>query len=458
MTDLVESSSFRDPSGFLFTHNHRIYRRINYSYSEQYNRLMKSGLYEKLTADNLLIPHTETNIESKYSDGAYKILVPEPISFISYPYEWCFSQLKDAALTTLRIQKTALEYDMILKDSSAYNIQFHNGKPLLIDTLSFEIYREGYPWVAYRQFCQHFLAPLTLMALKDVRLNQMLQIYIDGMPLDLASKLLPISSWMQFASISHIHLHAKTQRYYQSKSPNRQKYKMKRLSLLGLMDNLETAVKKLKWKPSGTEWSKYYDDINYSSDAFNEKVEIIQMYLNKVSPRNVWDLGGNIGLFSRLASNIGIPTISLDNDPAAVELNYQQTVRDKEINILPLLIDLTNPSSGIGWQNNERVSLNDRGPADTVMALALIHHLCISNNVPFNQLAEFFRSLCSTLIIEFIPKIDSQVQRLLKTRDDIFTGYTEMNFREEFEKLFNIVDRSSINESDRSLYLLKAKK
>jgi hypothetical protein len=191
-TNLV--SSFRDPSGFLFIREGILYRQVNQVYREDYSRLMDSGLYEKLVKNGLLITHAETDIQPADGVLSYKVICPERVPFISYPYEWSFGQLQDAALATLSIQRRALKLGMSLKDASAYNIQFPKGKAMLIDTLSFEQYQEGEPWVAYRQFCQHFLAPLALMAYKDVRLNQLLRIYIDGIPLDLASKLLPRST------------------------------------------------------------------------------------------------------------------------------------------------------------------------------------------------------------------------------------------------------------------------
>lgn len=186
------SGSFRDPSGELFSQEGIIYRKINYSYKDPYEHMMASGLYEDLVSNGLLIPHEE--IQNEPSDTCFKIIRPQLIDFISYPYEWCFSQLKDAALLTLDIQTRALQFGMTLKDGSAYNIQYHRGRPVFIDTLSFARYCEGSPWIAYRQFCQHFLAPLVLMSYKDVRLSQLLRIYLDGVPLDLASSLAPWST------------------------------------------------------------------------------------------------------------------------------------------------------------------------------------------------------------------------------------------------------------------------
>jgi hypothetical protein len=449
--------SFRDPSGFLFCREGAIFRQINLVYKEDYDFLIKSGLYRDLTDSNLLIPHEEADINSPAPDRLYKVIKPEKIPFISYPYEWCFSQLKDAALATLEIQKRALNFGMSLKDCSAYNIQFRNGKPIFIDTLSFEKYSEGHPWVAYRQFCQHFLAPLALMSHKDVRLNQLLRVYLDGIPLDLASSLLQFYTRFEFSLLVHIHLHAKAQESFSDKTAKITKGRITRLSFMGLIDSLESAVRKLKWRAQGTEWGDYYEDTNYSPEGFLHKKQIISDFLNKLNPKVVWDLGSNVGIFSRIASDKK-QVISFDGDPAAVEKNYIQCISKGEKNILPLLLDLTNPSPGIGWNNEERMPLLERGPADTVLALALIHHLAISNNLPLDKIADFFSRLCNSIIIEFVPKEDSQVQRLLSTRKDIFTSYTQQILEYEFEKVFVIRDSVPIKDSKRTLYLMEKKR
>ena len=448
------ASSFRDPSGFLFYKNNLIYRQVNISYKENYDHLMESGLYKILINKKLLIPHREVDASSLSDRKSYKTIKPELIPFISYPYEWSFSQLKNAALTTIKIQKYSLDFGMSLKDCSAYNIQFFNGKPIFIDTLSFEKFEPNKPWIAYRQFCQHFLAPLALMSCKDIRLNQLFKIHIDGIPLDLASSLLPIKTYFKFFLLTHIHLHAKSQKHFSKKPVKLSKHKMGHQSLLSLIDNLESAITKLKWKPRNTEWAKYYEIDNYSLNAHKNKNYIVADFINKINPKNVWDLGANTGTFSRISSEKGIMTISIDSDPAAVEKNYLKCVEKNEANILPLLLDITNPSPGIGWQNQERLSLLGRGSADTVLALALIHHLAISNNLPFDKIATFFSKICKSLIIEFIPKSDSQIQKLLLTREDIFTYYTEEIFRKEFEKYFKIKNVSNIKESQRKLYLM----
>lgn len=234
--------SFRDPSGFLFTREGTLYRQINLTYRDNYDLLLKSGLYERLVDRGLLVLHREVDAPAADPDRVYRLIEPEPIQFISYPYEWCFSQLQDAALATLEIQRIALDCGMSLKDSSAYNIQFHNGRPVLIDTLSFERYPQGQPWIGYRQFCQHFLAPLALMSQTDVRLSLLLRNYIDGIPLDLASRLLPTRTRFSFSLLTHLHLHAKSQKKYEGETTRPKDGKVSLMALRGLIDNLTTAA------------------------------------------------------------------------------------------------------------------------------------------------------------------------------------------------------------------------
>ena len=439
-------SSFRDPSGFVFFDNGVLYRQINEVYFDNYKMLMESGLYDELTEKGLLVRHKEVN----------KILQPDMVPFISYPYEWSFSMLKDAALATLEIQKIALKHGMTLKDASAYNIQFVNVKPILIDTLSFEKYEEGTPWVAYQQFCRHFLAPLALMSHVNVELGKLSSVYIDGIPLDLASKLLPSRTKLNAGLLLHLHFHSKSQAKHAGDAA-KATGKVSKTGLLGILDNLETTVRGLKWNLPKTEWGNYYSATNYSDRAMEEKGKQVEELILATKPKNVWDLGANTGRFSRLASKNGIPTVAFDIDPVAVEINYLACKQGGEQNLLPLLQDLTNPSADIGFSNNERDSLLKRGPVDTVLALALIHHLAISNNLPFDRIARFFARCCKTLIIEFAPKSDSQVKILLASRKDIFDHYNVEDFKLEFGKLFGIKQEKKIKGTDRTLYLMERK-
>ncbi len=453
----ILSASFRDPCGFLFRYDGKLYRQINKIYAEDYRLLNESGLYDRLVEKGLLIPHTEANAELAQTSQAHCIIQPEVVPFISYPYEWSFSQLKDAALTTLRIQKIALKKGMILKDASAYNIQFHKGKPVLIDTLSFTAYKEGQPWVAYRQFCQHFLAPLALMALRDVRLGSLMRTGVDGIALDLAAKLLPMRTKLNPGLLMHLHAHSASQKKHEDKGKSARETKVSKQSLTGIIDSLRSSVRKLEWKPRGTEWGEYYSDTNYSDESLALKRTLVKDLLGRTDARSAWDLGANNGFFSRVASEQDIPTIAFDIDPVAVEMNWREVKEKGEDSILPLLMDLTNPSPNLGWDHAERTSFLGRGPADVVFALALIHHLSISNNVPLSLLANFFAKAGQWLIIEFVPKSDSQVKRLLATREDVFPDYTKDGFESAFGQVFEIIAAESIEGSERTLYLLKRK-
>ena len=452
------AASFRDPSGFLFRRGDTLYRQINHFYQNDYDQMMNSGLYDAFVKEGLLIPHKEVGIAPAEPELAYRVIQPKPIPFISYPYEWSFSQLKDAALLTLAIQQQALDFGMSLKDASAYNIQFYNGRPILIDTLSFEIYREGEPWVAYRQFCQHFLAPLALMAYQDIRLQKLLQTYIDGLPLDMTSALLPFRTRFSPSVAMHIHLHASAQKRYAGQAiDGRSKRKMTRTAFIGIIESLKSTVQKLHWQSEGTEWADYYDATNYTDTAGKHKAQLISQFLDKIQPQTVWDMGANTGLYSRLASKRSIPTIAFDIDPGAVERNYLECIAQGETNLLPLVMDLTNPSPDIGWHHQERKSLLRRASADAIFALALVHHLAITNNVPLERLACLFSELGRWLIIEFVPKSDSQVQKLLASRKDIFPCYTQEGFAQAFGRYFVLHAVEPIQKSERILYLMERK-
>ena len=453
-------SSFRDPSGFLFEQNGKVLRQLNLSYQEEYDQLMGSGLYEALTKRQLLIPHVE--IDNGATD-CYKTLEPAQIAYISYPYEWSFSQLKDAALLTLEVQIEALKFGMSLKDASAYNVQFHNGKAIFIDTLSFEKYEEGGAWVAYRQYCQHFLAPLALMSQVDHRQSRLLQCFIDGVPLDLASQMLPRKTWFKYSLLAHIHLHAKTQQRFDDvgrDQDNAPQVKVSRARLDGLLASLKSATESLSWKHSATEWGNYYQDTNYIDQSMQHKEQLVAQYLlasEKSDTPMAADFGANTGRFSRIAVDSGFLVLAHDIDVVAVDKNYRDAKNNNETSILPLVQDLASPSPAIGWANKERMSFVERHNVDVGMALAIIHHIHISNNVPLEKIAEFFSTVCQSLIIEFVPKSDSQVIRLLSTREDIFPDYTLEGFEQAFSRYFQFQEKEKIRDSERTLCLLQRK-
>ena len=456
MSNTIDPASFRDPSGFIFNSGGKVLRQVNRFYCKQYNKLIESGLYDRLVSKGLLVAHNEVDIQD-VGEEIFKILEPTQIELISYPYEWCFSQYKDAALTTLQIHKLALEYGMILKDASAYNIQFIRGKAIHIDTLSFDFYNEYDPWIAYGQFCRHFLAPLFLMAYTDIRLSQLLRVYIDGIPLDLASKLLVGKGG--FSVKAHIHWHAKSVARHgqtgQITETSAHKLTVSKSKMTAMIDSLIRIIERLHLNEVKTEWGDYYTHTNYSNLSTESKQAIVKECLTKIKHTVTWDFGANDGTYSRLAlMNDKSFIAAFDIDPIAVERNYT-VVRNLGQNILPLLLDLTNPSPAIGFSNRERKTIVERQTPDCTLMLAIIHHLAISNNLPLGMLAKWLASFSKYLIIEFIAKSDSQVKILLSTREDIFPNYTEHGFETAFNKYYNIIEKRAVNDCVRLIYLME---
>lgn len=457
--ELRSHASFRDSSGFVFYRDGVLLRQINASYQDDYRHLLQSGLWQKLVEGGHLVGHHEVN-EPPFDANVdpFVVVAPERVPFVSYPYEWSFSQLKDAALATLDIQLAALDHDMSLKDASAFNFTFRDCRPVFIDTLSFERYIEGKPWPAYRQFCEHFLGPLALMGKVDIRLGLLSQLRVEGVPLDFVSRLLPLRTWLSWPLLANIHLHARSQkRHSGGGKAAKTSIKVSKFNLIAMLHGLRKTVTDLSWKVAGTEWRDYYANTTYSVNASDSKASIVAEYLNAVAPKTVWDIGANTGQFSRLAVQQGRDVIAFDVDPSAVELNYLEAKTRGETRILPLLLDVTNPSPGIGWAHQERSRLIDRADADALLALALVHHLAIANNIPLELIASYFARLSPTLIIEYVPKSDSQVKHMLASREDIFSDYTQEGFEAAFARSFTIEHRSTVDRSERIIYLMRAK-
>lgn len=459
-------SSFRDQSGYIFEYKNEIFRCINKSYSKYYDLLISSGLYESLVEKQLLISHDEVSNLDEFNsinkDILYKVIKPKKLPFISYPYEWSFNQLKDAAILTLEVLLEALSKNMILKDASAYNVQFLNGKPVFIDTLSFEEYVEGNIWNAYTQFCKHFLAPLSLIVYKDYRLHKESINFLDGLPLDFTSQLLPTSTKFNLNLFMHIHLNAKVHKKAENdgKSNNKPIFLPKQ-KLVNMILNLLSTIKSLNYKPKldKSSWKGYYSFTNYNEKSFNEKENLVLSYVLKCGKKEkILDIGANNGYFSRIISNKveNSIIISSDIDFHAVDENYISIDNDINKNIYPVITDLTNPISAIGWANKERLSFLERVKnSDIVLALALIHHISITNNVPFIKVSELFASITKYLIIEYVPKDDSQTIKILDENLGDYSYYNEENFENSFKIYFKILDKQLIPDTKRTLYLME---
>lgn len=448
-------ASFRDTSGYVFTHDNQLYRQVNEVYRRHYDHLIASGLYQMLTEKGWLVKHTEIAQNLTGEAAAYKIIQPQFIPFISYPYEWCFDMLKDAALLTLNIAAAALEKGMMLKDASAYNVQYYNGKVIFIDTLSFEVYDETKPWIAYRQFCEHFLAPLVAAHYLQHPVQQFLAAYPDGVPLTLAAKLLPFRFRFNLHHYLHLHLNAALQKSeskkltVENKNLNFPPAKMKRL-----LSSLKTAVSSCQFLQKTSIWSDYYSEAETRSGYIDAKTKVVEEWVYTTNAKTALDAGANEGLFSTLLVKKRIFTIAVDGDPYAVNQLYKKAKQDSVSLIHPLIVNLTNPSAALGWNNEEHLSFLKRTKVDLVLALALIHHLCIGKNISFLQVAELFHTVGQFLIIEFVPKTDEKVQLMLSYKKDIYGDYTEEKFVKDFSAFFKIKEKQIIT-SGRTLYFME---
>ena len=448
------ASSYRDPSGFVFEKDKIYYRQVNKIFKEHFNLFISSGCYEKLVKQQLLISHEQVNENLTGSDEWHTTLKPEQIEFISYPWEWSFDMLKDAALLTLRIAREAISSGMILKDATPYNIQWHKGRLIFIDTLSFEKYNPDEPWIAYRQFCEGFLSPLLLMHYSKQSLQQLSLAWPEGIPLAATKSLLPWKTKLSLHIYLHIHLHASvSQRKNAADSP---KAKFSKQKLLNLISSLEILIRKLKLQGRSTAWSEYYDEASQRKNYLEQKKSIITRWLNELPEvKTASDLGANEGEFSLLLSAKGIKTIAVDFDSFCINKLYNAIKTSGEKNIQPVVADLSNPSPAVGFNNNERYSLTSRLTTDLSLALALVHHLAIGKNISFEMLAHFLKNISGMLIIEFVPKTDEKVQLMLRNKKDIYKDYTKEIFETIFSPYYRLERKETIGESGRTLYLMK---
>jgi hypothetical protein len=452
MTTTRHPSSYRDPAGSLYYHQDVLYRQVNKVYQEDFDLLASSGLYQHLTGENLLIPHEEVAENFTGETGWYKTIRPEFIPFISYPSEWSFDMLKDAALLTLSIAEKAMASGMMLKDASAYNLQYHKGRMIFIDSLSFERYDATKAWIAYRQFCEHFLAPLAMMHYLKTPLHDLWKAYPDGFPLSLASSSLPFKSRWNLHVYLHIHLHHKMS-LKQGKQDNKdQSFSTQKLK--NLFRSLRDAITSFKLEnPSGV-WSDYYHEAATRNDYVDRKKDIISNWLDKIDVRIAIDAGANEGFYSKLLADKNAFTIAADLDHYSVNNLYHDCRKNKIELLHPLIINLAAPTPAIGFNNEERSSFLSRVHTDLVLALALVHHLSIGHNIPLESTAEMFSRMGSQLIIEFVPKEDEKVRLMLMHKKDVYPLYTMENFEKAFEKFFTITEKARIPGSGRTLYLM----
>jgi hypothetical protein len=447
-------ASFRDPSGFVFRCGANWYRQVNTGYRDDYLHLVQSGLYGELTAKGWLLPHTEIAENYTGSPDWYKTLLPEQLSFISYPEEWSPAQLKEAALCTLAISRLSIAHGMILKDATPRNIQFPEGRPVLIDSLSFERYDPSIPWVAYRQFCESFLYPLILHRYHGLGTHRLLAAWPDGIPAGAAGKMLPFRSRRSLAVWLHVLLPARINR---SPKKDGRMAAFDQNKLLRLLANLEDIIGGLEVdRPGEKGWSDYYDKTILSHAYLREKERLFSSWIGEIEFSSALDLGANDGHFTRLLAEKNVRVIAAESDWRCVQTLHRTVAKDRPVHAL--CVDIANPTPATGFNHRERTAFSERAASDLVTALALLHHLVLGLNIPLPMIAGYLAGLTNAwLIIEFVPLTDEKSRQLVEHKRVYPAPYDGDSFEMHFAPWFTIERRAVIPGTERTLYLLRKK-
>ena len=456
-------SSFRDPSGYIAEIDGEIYRFIHPDAQEDFTNYIQSGLHAELVNTGLIVDHQDLGLNFAMAPYGWQTIKPNRIDRISYASEWCFSQLRDAGLLTLEIQKRALNKGFSLKDASSYNVQFDGVNPIFIDTLSFEPSKGDKSWVAYRQFCEHFLAPVALMSYCKPDIYKLWNAQIDGVTISLASSLLPAKSWLNFGITTHIHLHALSGSKMNNGN-NKDGSKPRSLSdfQLNLANSLNKALLNISELKSLSNWANYRQDNTYQSSDAQAKLQFIKEVVREIDCKSILDLGSNDGHYSKELSKIDLTCTAVESDLACCEILYKTSKEDQSLKrLLSLHIDLCDPTPSYGWASEERASFSERYKSDLVLALALIHHLSIGQNIPYEKIARYFSELSKNLIVEYIPPEDVMSQKLLANRPALQYKATNLfgkeSFEEQFTRYFDIVKSSPQIAGGRMLYQMRRK-
>jgi hypothetical protein len=460
----AEPGSFRDRSSRVFYRDGAVLRGVSPQALRNWQALSRTTFFERFTADGRLVKTeaVDASIEARGSEigGWAAVLKHEPIPFVSYPYEWSFSMLQDAARLQLDLLLAALDEDMTLKDASSFNVQWNGSRSVFIDIPSFEPYQSGHPWAGYRQFCQLFLYPLLLQAYKDVAFQPWLRGSIDGITPEQFNGLLSWRDRVRPGVFTHVYLQSTAQRRYGAtqvdvKSELRSAGFGKQL-IVSNVRRLRTLVDRLRWRPRKSPWSDYYQEHGYSAEDHAAKTAFVADAVQGAPRRLIWDLGANTGAFSRIAAEQGAYVVATDSDHATVDRLYTSLRDGQQQRILPLVCNLADPSPRLGWRGLERKSLVDRGRPDLVLCLALIHHMVITANIPLRDFIEWLAELGGDLVIEFVTKADPMVKTLLRNKDESYPDYEIPWFEECLAGRFRIQTRRELPSRTRILYFAVA--
>jgi SAM-dependent methyltransferase len=461
----AERGSFRDWDARVFARNGRILRALTSDGLADWEALSASELFADFTRAGLLVETERADDETleavRRTDptgGWVAALSHERIPFVSYPYEWPFSMLKDAALLQLRLIAAALEESLMVKDATPYNVQWRGSTPVFVDIGSFERGRPGEPWAGYRQFCMLYLYPLMLEAYRGVPFQPWLRGSVDGIsPRDFRA-LFARRDALRPGMLKHVFLHASLERRYAGRGSEVARGDLEEAGfdntlVAANVNQLAKLVTRLRSRSAESAWSDYHATCSYEDHDTSAKEGFVRRALSRRRWTLVWDLGCNDGRHSRIAAANADTTIAVDSDPVVVDALYRSLAAEGSRSILPLVVDLANPSPAIGWRNAERATLEERGRPDLVLCLAVVHHLSISNNVPLREILDWLLSLACDVVIEFPHRDDPMVQRLLeRKRPEAHPDYARPTFESLLRERFEVVESLDLASGARTLY------
>ncbi len=456
--------SFKDNHGNVLKLNDRILRGLTNTGYSNFKKLLSDKILEKSIYEKFLINTWDVNSEltelrEKFNFEYY--IEHEKIDFISYPYEWSFQQLKDAAIFHLNFQIFLLDRNYVLKDASAFNIQFEGSRPIFIDVTSIIPYQEGDVWNSHDQYCREFLNPLLLSSKKNVPFNNIYNGNLNGISTEELNNIFSIKDKLSL----NIFLHIVLKSYFQKKEYNLDKINkiskksISKKSYKNILLSLKSWIKKLQVNKKNffSLWKNYSEKNTYLNFQEHEKKQIIKNFFKKNKINNCLDIGCNTGEYTFVALENGLNKgIGIDSDHISLNSAYSKAKKLKS-NFTTLYIDLLNPSPNRGWILKERDSFIGRYKFDSIIALAVIHHICIGGNIKLDQAVDFLINIAPKGLIEFVPKNDYTVKKMLGLREDIFSDYSEENFMRCLEKSSNITNIFKIPESDRKVFEFKKK-
>jgi hypothetical protein len=463
-----EPGSYRDRDGRVFYDPAGgICRSLSTRALAEWEIVSKTKFFRQAIEDGRIVATHRLNEippSLQESDAWAGALTHQRVPFVTYPFEWSFSMLQDAALLHLDLLQSALDEDITLKDGTAYNVQWFGTQPAFIDVVSFERLVAGKPWAGYRQFCQTFLYPLLLQAYKNVPFHPWLRGRLDGITPQECWSLMSIRDLFRGGVTSHVWLHA----WLQSRRSIDAGDASKALKSAGFgkeliranVAGLKKLIRRLRWSPRESSWSEYADANSYSTADRVRKEEFVRQAVNCRHRTLVWDLGCNTGNFSRIAAENSDVVIAMDSDHLAIDRLYQSLKSHPDNcarTILPLVNNVADPSGGLGWRGTERRAIVDRGRPELTLCLALVHHLVIGNGIPLEELLTWLAGLGTGLVIEFVTKEDAMVRRLLRGRHDNYSDYEQTYFERLLNELFHVVNTAKLDSGTRVLYYAESR-